>query len=68
MDFEIKLKRLEEILDLLESGNCNFDEATKLFEEGKNISIYCSNVLEKNSGKITELVNELDKLVEKDLI
>ena len=68
MDFEVKLKRLEDIIAELESGGCNFDEAMKLFEEGKEISVYCSSVLDKNKGKVTELINDLDKLVEKDLI
>lgn len=67
MDFEKKIKRLEEIVNLLESGECGFDNATKLFEEGKEIAVYCSELLNNNKGKITELVSELDMLVEKGL-
>ena len=67
MEFEEKLKRLEEIIAKLEQGECGLDEATCLFEEGKNISIECFNKLEGNKGKITMLVNELESYTEKEL-
>lgn len=67
MDFESKLKRLEEIVNILESGECSFDDATILFEEGKDIAINCSNKLNENKGKIVELVNQLDKVIEKEI-
>lgn len=67
MTFEEMMKRLEEIVSRLESGECGLDEATKLFEEGKNLSVQCSKRLDSNKGKITELVKELDGLVENDL-
>ena len=67
MSFEENLKRLEEIVSKLESGECGLDEATTLFEEGKNISSECAKSLDQNKGKIVELVEELDSLVEKTL-
>ncbi len=66
MEFENMLKRLEEIVNQLESGECDFDEATKLFEEGKTLAEKCSEKLDSSKGKITVLSNELDNLVEKD--
>ena len=67
MSFEDSIKRLEEIVDILESGDCKFEDAIKLFEEGKNLASVCSQKLESNKGKIVELVKELDGLVEKSL-
>ncbi len=66
MEFEKMLKRLEEIVNQLESGECDFDEATKLFEEGKLLAEKCSQQLNENKGKITIISNELDVLLEKD--
>ena len=67
MSFEENLKRLEEIVEKLESGKCGLDEATALFEEGKNISDLCVKSLDKNKGKIVELAEELDGIMEKSL-
>lgn len=66
MEFEKILKRLEEIVAKLEDGECGLDEATALFEEGKNLSIECFDKLDANKGKITMLVNELESYTEKD--
>ena len=66
MDFELMLKQLDEIVNKLESGECGLDEATKLFEQGKNLALKCSTILDENKGKITEIVNELDGIKEKD--
>ncbi len=67
MNFEEKLKRLEEIVSQLESGECAFEQAIKLFEEGKDIAKSCSEILDTNKGKITELVAELDGIVEREM-
>ena len=67
MNFESNLKRLEEIVEKLESGECGIDEATTLFDEGKEIAKLCFEKLDANKGKITELVGELDCLTEKEL-
>ncbi len=67
MNFEQQLKKLEEIVLKLESGECTFDEATSLFEEGKQIAKSCAKLLDDNKGKITELSTELDTIIEKDM-
>lgn len=67
MNFDNMIKRLEQIVEKLEGGECTFDEATTLFEEGREIVVACFNKLESSKGKITELVKELDNLVEKDM-
>ena len=66
MDFESMLKQLDEIVNKLESGECGLEEATKLFEHGKSLALKCSTILDENKGKITEIVNELDGIKEKD--
>lgn len=66
MEFEKMLKRIEEIVSKLESGECGLEESTKLFEEGKNLAVECFDKLDANKGKITMLVKELEGYTEKD--
>ena len=40
-DFETALKRLEEIIKKLESGDLPLDSALELFEEGIQLSRFC---------------------------
>ncbi len=67
MTFEELVKRLEEIVATLESGNVKLDEVNKLFTEGAEITKKCYEVLNESKGKITVLREELGKLVEKPL-
>lgn len=65
MTFEESTKRLEEILNQLESGEVGFDEANKLFCEGAELSKKCFEMLEQSKGKITVLRKELEVFAEK---
>ena len=67
MTFEELVKRLEEIVATLESGDVKLDEVNKLFTEGAEITKKCYEVLNESKGKITVLREELGKLVEKPL-
>ncbi len=67
MTFEEKLKRLEEIVSALESGECSFNQAIELFDEGKQIAKSCCQILDESKGKITELVSELDAVIEREM-
>lgn len=67
MIFEEAVKRLEEIVRLLESGEVKLDEVNALFCEGANLTKECYKLLNESKGKITVLREELDKLVEKPL-
>ena len=59
--FEVSLRRLQEISDLLESEDVELDEMIKLYEEGIILSELCYNTLNKAEVKITELNRELEK-------
>ena len=65
MTFEESTKRLEEILNQLESGEVGFDEANKPFCEGAELSKKCFEMLEQSKGKITVLRKELEVFAEK---
>jgi exodeoxyribonuclease VII small subunit len=53
--FEENIKRLEEIVKILEEGSCSLDDSIKLFEEGIALSKLCNEKLENAKQKITLL-------------
>ena len=54
--FEQSLKELEKIVQELESGDLPLEEAVKKFEEGIQLSKFCSEKLDETERKITMLV------------
>jgi len=57
--FESAMKRLEEIVELLERGDLMLEESLKLFEEGMELSRYCA-------ARLNEAEKKLKLLVKKD--
>ncbi|MBR2405863.1 MAG: exodeoxyribonuclease VII small subunit [Clostridia bacterium] len=55
LTFETAMARLEEIVALLEGGNCTLDESLKLFEEGTKLTAFCSELLKNAEQKIVQL-------------
>lgn len=53
--FEQAMNRLEEISQLLESGDIQLEETTKLYEEGIKLIEFCQ-------GKLTEAEKKVQKL------
>ena len=56
--FEAALKRLEEIVQRLESGELSLDESLKLYEQGIGLSRLCHQKLEEAEGKIETLIKD----------
>ncbi len=61
MDFEKKLKRLEEIVQKMEKGDLALDESLKLFEEGVKLSRECHQKLSEAESQVKVLVGFNDK-------
>ena len=55
-DFESALKRLEEIVKKLESGDQSLDSALQLFEEGIKLSRFCHSKLEQAERRVEILL------------
>jgi exodeoxyribonuclease VII small subunit len=55
MTFEESLKRLEEILVLLQDGNTDLATALERYEEGVCLLNVCNNILETAQQKIETL-------------
>ena len=59
-DFESALTSLEEIAVQLEGGDLSLDRALELFEEGIQISRFCSSKLEEAERKVEVLTKTAD--------
>jgi exodeoxyribonuclease VII small subunit len=55
-DFETALKRLEEIIKKLESGDLPLDSALELFEEGIQLSRFCHTKLGEAERRVEILL------------
>lgn len=58
MTFESAVKRLEEIVDLLERGNTSLDESLALYEEGVGLVRFCSDALDGAEKRIRVLATD----------
>ena len=56
IDFEASFKRLEEILEKMNSGSVSLDESLKLYEEADKLITACSSRLNEAERRIEVLV------------
>jgi exodeoxyribonuclease VII small subunit len=61
--FENAMKRLEAIVQELESGDLTLDEALKKFQEGVKLSEFCSNKLDETEKKVAILLKDQEGMV-----
>ncbi len=57
LSFEDKMKRLEEIVRVMEQGDRPLEESLGLFEEGMRLSAECQSILEEADRKVTTLLS-----------
>ena len=56
--FEQSMKQLEQIVQELESGDLSLEKAINKFEEGIQLSMFCSKKLEETEKKISILLKD----------
>lgn len=56
--FEDALQRLEEVLDSLEHGSLNLEEAVKAFEEGVGLVRFCHGKLDEVERRVELLLKD----------
>ena len=56
--FEQSLRQLEKIVEELESGDLPLEKAIKKFEEGIQLSRYCSQKLDETEERINLLMKD----------
>jgi len=67
LTFEQSMRRLEEIIDNLESGNVELENAINLYTEGIKLQEHCKNKLESAKLKIEKIVKDKDKISTKSV-
>ncbi len=53
--YEASVKRLQEIVKVLENGGLTLEESVKLFEEGAKLASFCNSELKKAEQRIIAL-------------
>ena len=66
-NFETNLKKLEVIVDKLESGDIGLEESVKLYEEGMKIKKICDKKLKDIEMQIKKIKIEDNKVTKEDL-
>ena len=56
--FEAAMKRFEKVVEELESGDLPLEKSLKKFEEGIELSKFCSRKLEEIEAKVSQLVKD----------
>ncbi|MBN2830003.1 MAG: exodeoxyribonuclease VII small subunit [Candidatus Cloacimonetes bacterium] len=59
MKLEKALQRIEEIVELLESGDLELEETIQYFKEGTELVKFCSSKIDSLELKITQLTSQL---------
>ncbi|MCA9734520.1 MAG: exodeoxyribonuclease VII small subunit [Deferribacteres bacterium] len=60
--FEKTLRRLQEIVEILEQGQSGLDESIQVFEEGLQLVQKCNKQLDSAEGKLRKLIKTEDGL------
>ena len=66
-NFESNLKKLEVIVDKLESGDIGLEESVKLYEEGMQIKKICDKKLKDIEMQIKKIKIEDNKVIKEYL-
>ena len=59
--FESAQRELEQIVDRLERGQANLDEAIALWERGEELYRFCVSKLDAAQGRIEELAKRVEE-------
>lgn len=63
--FEEALNRLEEIAEQMENNETGLENSVKLYKEGVELSVYCSEILNKAEQQVMELRESTDGVFSK---
>ena len=66
-NFEISMKKLEDIIDKIESGDASLEDSISMYEEGIELKKLCEKKLKEFELKIKKIKLEDGKIIKKDL-
>jgi len=64
LSFEEALKKLESVVEQLESEDVSLEESIALYEEGMKLSSYCTDTLEQAKQRIEKVDQQHNQGVE----
>ena len=62
LSFEESIKKLEDIVEHLESGDIDLEKSVELYEKGMNLKKICEEKLKKVENQITKIKVENNKI------
>ena len=62
LSFEESLKKLEDIVEHLESGDIDLEKSVELYEQGMNLKKICEEKLKKVENQIKKIKVENNKI------
>ena len=62
LSFEDSLKKLEDIVEQLESGDVDLDKSVEVYEKGMNLKKICEEKLKKVENQIKKIKVENNKI------
>ena len=65
-NFEETLKKLEAIVDQLESGDVDLEKSVKLYEEGMRLKKICEEKLKNVEMQIKKIKTDNNKIIKED--
>jgi exodeoxyribonuclease VII small subunit len=61
MTFESARRKLEQVVQRLEEGDADLEEAISLYEEGQTLARYCQSLLDQAELCILELADDVQE-------
>lgn len=58
LSFEAAYAQLEDIIRQLESGELPLEESLTLYERGRDLAIFCQNMLDKAELRVNQLADD----------
>src|SRR3989338_3844554 len=56
LSYEVAVKKLESLVDLLETGELSLDESLLAFEDGMKLAQFCESKLNEASGRVEKIM------------
>ena len=66
--YEKAFEKLEKIISDLEDNSLSLEDSIKKYEEGIKLYNYCKEILNEYEGKVKILVEEENRIIQKDFI
>ncbi len=68
MTFEESLAKLNELVDLLESGTLDLDKSIEVYEKAVVLRDRCRSILEQSERRVQAIMEDADGVKKEDLV